>query len=298
MASEVNEQVSIQTNLAGPNPTKSTNRWFRKKSWFAFALTGAILIAAGSYFWIRANSTSDVPLIALVNTDNGATAEGKPINAGDQVVRALQQSTDFRWEVVSQEEADSTAYFASVTISPSFSTSIESLTSSTPKQAELFITYNGRGSTEDEATINRLISTISQETGTAGIKDLLNGVSSARAKLQQVLLTAQLLAAGVNAADSQAQQALSGVKDLLPYLETARQGAHQLVSVADQVSTLVHAAEGPTAQLTDRLTELGITVGQVNDGTKNIQSILRTAGGFKELTQHLLCGGCRDGFVE
>lgn len=219
---------------------------------------------------MRGNDTS--PIVAIVNEDARVTYAGKPIAAGEQIVRALQESTDFRWEVVSADQAASGKYFAAVMIPSDFSTAVSSLDSATPRQAQLTVKYTGDGSPGDKQSMDALFTTVSDRTGAEGIKDLLIGMSTVRSQLQLTLTTAQLLSAGTNAADQQAQQVLSGADELLPYLETARAGANELVDVAGQVSQVVNGASASVTELADRLTTLGVTIGDVNRGSSSLQS--------------------------
>ncbi|SDD16308.1 hypothetical protein [Rhodococcus tukisamuensis] len=252
------------------NPPRNRRRWT------ALLLTAALLGGGvGAYFWSRSDTPSR--LVAIVNEDAGASAAGKPVRAGDQVVAALQEADDFDWEVVDADTAADRKYLASVTVPADFSEAVTSQGGTDPRQAELAVHRNRPGTAADDAAITALMTTVSEQTGARGIKDLLAGVASARGQLQQTLLPAQLLTAATGAADKQAQELLAGVDSVLPYLATANDGANQLVDVAGQVAGMVDGASGPAGELSDRLTALGLSIGDVTRGTARLQDGLGEA---------------------
>ena len=60
----------------------------------------------------------------------------------------------------------------------------------------------------------------------------------------------------------------------MPFLQTASDGADQLVGAADEVRRWVDGARAPTAQLSGRLNELGLTIADVTTGADQLDSIL------------------------
>ncbi|MFE3289545.1 hypothetical protein [Rhodococcus sp. NPDC059234] len=246
------------------NPSR-LRRW-----WPGLALVVALLVvAAGAALWIGSDRSAG-SVVAIVNEDAGTVAAGKPVRTGDQVVASLQESDAFDWEVVDAEAATDSKYLASVTIPEDFSETVASLGTTAPRQAQLSVHRNG-GSAGDADAMSALMTTVSEQTGANGIKNLLSGMSSARSQLQQTLLPAQLLATATGAADTQAQQLLGSVDSVLPYLKTANDGANQLVDVAGKVSGMVGQASGPAGELSDRLTSLGVTIGDLTTGTARLQ---------------------------
>ncbi|MFD4180427.1 YhgE/Pip domain-containing protein [Rhodococcus sp. NPDC058514] len=248
----------------------------RRGPWVIAAVAALLAAVVGVYFLVATEGAS-TRTVAIVNEDAGAVVDGKPMNAGEQVVAALQESSDFAWETVSADEGSADAYLASVTIPAGFSDAVNSLSTNAPRQAELAVHYNGDGSAADAETMAALMTTVSDQTGAQGIKDVLAGIASARAQLQQTLLPSQLLTAATNAADAQAQQLLGQADQVLPLLATANDGANQLVDVAGQVSAMVDGAAGPVTEVSGRLTELGVTLGDVTRSTEQLQGGLDAA---------------------
>ncbi|MGW6694205.1 YhgE/Pip domain-containing protein [Rhodococcus sp. NPDC054953] len=233
-----------------------------RRRWPVLALT-AVLLIVGAGLVLGLRPAAPPPrTVAIVNDDRGADA------IGERVIDALERSEGFAWEVVDADTAADRTYLAAVTIPEDFSDAVTSLGTTAPRQAEVTVR---RGSAADDETLTRLAATVTEVTSSAGIRDLLSGMASARSQVQQALLPAQVLSTATAAADTQARQMLDGVTAMLPYLQTANDGANQLVDVAGQVSGMVEQARGPAGELATRLTDLGVTVGDVTTGLDRAQ---------------------------
>lgn len=234
----------------------------------AAVITLVLAITAGVALGLR-SPASPPRLVAIVNEDTGTAA------VGDRVIATLAQSGEFDWEVIDSAAAAPVDHLAVVTIPADFSDAVVSLGTTTPRQAELTV---ARGSGADDGAMARLTATVSDITSATGIRNLLSGMASARSQLQQAMLPAQVLTGATAAADAQAQRMLGGVDDFLPYLDTANAGANQLVDVAGQVSGMVQQARGPATELSGRLTELGVTIGDVTAGTDRLRTGIEALG--------------------
>ncbi|MFF0815307.1 hypothetical protein ACFYVR_09165 [Rhodococcus sp. NPDC003318] len=247
----------------------------RRRLWAGVAVIAVLLVAAAGVAAGLRSPVTPPRLVAVVNDDTGAAA------IGERVVATLAQSDEFDWEVVDSAAATTPDHLAVVTIPADFSDAVVSLGTTTPRQAELTLT---RGSAADDGAMSRLTAAVSEVTSATGIGNLLAGMASARSQLQQAMLPAQVLTGATAAADAQAQRMLAGVDDILPYLETANAGANQLVDVAGQVSGMVQQARGPATELSARLTELDVTIGDVTAGTERlrtgIDALARSVEGF------------------
>ncbi|MBJ8346040.1 YhgE/Pip domain-containing protein [Antrihabitans sp. YC2-6] len=244
------------------------------------ALVLLLAAGAGFYYWTVRSDRDSARTVAIVNEDEGSP--GSPVKIGDQVVDLLKQESKFDWEVVAPDVADNSKYLAAVKIPTDFSDAVSSLGTPTPRQAVLTVSYNGSGSVRDKRQVDSLITAVSDQTGAAGVRDYLLTISQARQKLQQTQTIANLLSSGVAAADEQAQTMLSGADQILPYLETARAGANQLVDVAGQVSGAVNGADGSVTELADRLSALGVTIGDLNRGNERARTGLDQAANLLE----------------
>ncbi|EME16654.1 YhgE/Pip domain-containing protein [Rhodococcus triatomae] len=230
-----------------------------RRVWAVIAVVAVAVVAVGGVFLaLRSPNTPNV--VAIVNQDTG--------EVGERVAVTLAASEEHEWQIVDSTPAVTADHLAVVTIPADFTDRVTALGGPDPQQAEVTIE---RGPDADDAQVAALSTSVSEVTSAAGIRDLLTGVASARSQLQQATLPAQILTSATAAADKQVQQVLGGVDDVLPLLQTANDGANQLVDVANQVSGMVDGARGPVAEASTRLSELGVTIGDVTTGAENLR---------------------------
>ncbi|MFE5631840.1 YhgE/Pip family protein [Streptomyces sp. NPDC056543] len=96
-------------------------------------------------FWDPYSRLDRIP-VALVNADKGATADGKKINAGDDITENLLDSKVFAWRQVSDEEArkgvEDGTYYLSLTMPEDFSSRIASSSGDEPETGALKVRTN------------------------------------------------------------------------------------------------------------------------------------------------------------
>ncbi|MFF8730842.1 YhgE/Pip family protein [Streptomyces sp. NPDC015171] len=96
-------------------------------------------------FWDPYGRLDRIP-VALVNDDKGATADGKKITAGDDIVDGLRDSRTFAWHEVSDEEArkgvEDGTYYLSLTMPADFSDRIASSSGDSPETGALRVRTN------------------------------------------------------------------------------------------------------------------------------------------------------------
>ncbi|MFD0142296.1 MULTISPECIES: YhgE/Pip family protein [unclassified Streptomyces] len=96
-------------------------------------------------FWDPYSRLDRIP-VALVNADKGATADGKKINAGDDITESLLDSKVFAWRQVSDEEArkgvEDGTYYLSLTMPEDFSSRIASSSGDEPETGALKVRTN------------------------------------------------------------------------------------------------------------------------------------------------------------
>lgn len=122
----------------------------------------AILIVAGLcilpsfYAWVNIaavwnpyGNTSDV-CVAVVNSDTGATLDGKEINLGNDVVDKLKGNDKIGWRFVDEQEAQngllSGKYYAEIEIPKDFSEDLASVTSDNPVKPDIIYKVNTKES--------------------------------------------------------------------------------------------------------------------------------------------------------
>ncbi|MEV5729838.1 YhgE/Pip domain-containing protein [Streptomyces pharetrae] len=96
-------------------------------------------------FWDPYGRLDRIP-VALVNDDQGATAGGKKLNAGDDIVEGLRESEVFDWHEVSAAEAragvEDGRYYLSLTMPEDFSARIASSSGDLPETGALQVRTN------------------------------------------------------------------------------------------------------------------------------------------------------------
>ena len=232
-------------------------------------MAGLVLASAGGLGYVfLGDSAADSGTVAIVNTDAGATVDGKPVRASDTLIEKLEANEAFDWKVVDADAAADGDWFATVTVPEDFSEAVSSVWGAKPRQATLDLDVAG----SDTGASEELSGVVSSQIGADGITDLLADMSSSRTRFQQAGMTAGFLAAGTAAADDAAQQLTEGADTLLPYLEKARSGSVQLLGVADQVAGVVDQTSGTADDLADRLSALGLTLGEANDSATRMRT--------------------------
>ncbi|RZK85227.1 MAG: hypothetical protein EOP26_05315 [Rhodococcus sp. (in: high G+C Gram-positive bacteria)] len=256
-------------NSANHARTEPTRKVLTSRRVAAAALAGLVLASAGGLGYLfLGDSGADSRTVAIVNTDAGATVDGKPVRASDTLIEKLEANEAFDWQVVDADAAAGGDWFATVTVPEDFSEAVSSVWGAKPRQATLDLDVAG----SDTGASEELSGVVSSQIGADGITDLLADMSSSRTRFQQAGMTAGFLAAGTAAADDAAQQLTEGADTLLPYLETARSGSVQLLGVADQVAGVVDQTSGTANDLADRLSALGLTLGEANDSATQMRT--------------------------
>ncbi|MEU7167182.1 YhgE/Pip family protein [Streptomyces morookaense] len=114
--------------------------------WIGSGLILAVVAALFSLLYVGGNVNPkghlrDLP-VALVNSDKGATVQGKRLNAGEQVVSGITKSAEgnnsFDWQVLDREEADEKLgqgkLFGAIVVPENFTASLAGLSS--PQQTK------------------------------------------------------------------------------------------------------------------------------------------------------------------
>ncbi|MEU4199486.1 YhgE/Pip domain-containing protein [Streptomyces sp. NPDC026294] len=105
-------------------------------------LYGALYLCS---FWDPYANLDKIP-VALVNDDQGATADGKKVQAGDELVKNVKDSNTFNWEEVSSADAEkgveNGTYYLSLTVPKDFSERIASSSGDHPETGALQVRTN------------------------------------------------------------------------------------------------------------------------------------------------------------
>ncbi|MGO3326249.1 YhgE/Pip family protein [Gordonia sp. (in: high G+C Gram-positive bacteria)] len=212
--------------LAALSPGSDFKRYYRgRMPRLAFAVIILMPLMYGALylwaFWNPFNEVDRMP-IALVNLDAGATMEGKPLKAGEQVVQGLLDSKQLDLSVVSEGEAsdgvDHGEYYFSITLPKDFSEAVVSPTSGHARSAQLIFTYNDANnylaSVLGGDAAQQVVSTVSAQVGTQTFDIVFKQVDGMLPQVTKAADGANELASGLVTADSGGKQLASGVDEM------------------------------------------------------------------------------------
>ncbi|CAM3218571.1 YhgE/Pip domain-containing protein [Paenibacillus lupini] len=223
-------------------------------------LYGGFLIKGN---WDPYGQLQDLP-VAVVNLDKGAEYEGKPLNVGEEFIEELKDNETFDWRFVSEQAAKegmvSNRYYATITIPAGFSENAASLTSETPKKADIIF--------ESNSFYNFISGQISE-----------NATKELRNKLSQNLTEAysRSMLSQFTALSDGLSQLAKGASDL-------HDGAVQLDSGAGTLSSKLHELSSGAAKLHSSIGQLQDGASQLNTGLTKLSSSAGTlASGAEQL---------------
>jgi putative membrane protein len=243
-------------------------------------LYGAMYLWA---FWNPFAEVSKVP-VALVNEDAGATANGQPLHAGDQVADALLKSGQLDLHEVSADDAaagvSSGKYYFSITLPTEFSADIASPSGGQPKQAPLRFTFNDAnnylGSIIGQNAAREVINQVNAAIGTQTVGTVLTGLTDAGAGLVQAANGADQLNNGLITANNGAHQLSTGANTLASSMAVARDGSAKLAAGTKELSTSVDKATDPLLRVLDRVGDLHLNPDEVGQAAERLSGAVRS----------------------
>ncbi|WP_329121558.1 YhgE/Pip domain-containing protein [Streptomyces sp. NBC_01353] len=230
-------------------------------------------------FWDPYSRLDRIP-VALVNEDKGATADGKKINAGDDIAKGLLDSKVFQWHEVSDAEArkgvEDGTYYLSLTMPGDLSTRIASSSGDAPETGALRVRTNDA----NNYIVGQISRTVFSEVRTAA------STKSSRTFLDKIFIsfsdihdaTAEA-AKGAGELKEGVDKAKKGSKSLADGLKDAKKGSGDLATglkkldrgagdletgsrqVANGTQALADKVNGRAAQVRPYLKNNGKTIG-------------------------------------
>ncbi|MET9723959.1 YhgE/Pip domain-containing protein [Streptomyces zaomyceticus] len=181
-------------------------------------------------FWDPYSRLDKIP-VALVNEDRGATADGKKLNAGDDITKGLLESNTFAWHRVSDAEArkgvEDGTYYLSLTMPADFSSRIASSSGDSPETGALRVRTNDA----NNYIVGQISRTVFSEVRTAA------STKSSRTFLDKIFISFSDIhdatAKAAKGADDLKQgvdKAKKGSKDLANGLKDAKSGSGDLAA--------------------------------------------------------------------
>ncbi|MEU9252342.1 YhgE/Pip domain-containing protein [Streptomyces sp. NPDC048270] len=202
-------------------------------------------------FWDPYSRLDKVP-VALVNSDRGATVDGKRIDAGDEITKKLHDSKTFDWREVSAEEAakglENGTYYLSLTMPADFSEKIASSSGEDPATGALQVRTNDA----NNYIVGSISRTVFSEVRSAA------STNASRGFLDKIF---------VNFSDlhDKTAEAADGADRLKDGAGKAQEGAKEL---ADGLDT----AKEKTGELAGGLRKLNSGAGKLESGSKDVAS--------------------------
>ncbi|MFJ8665813.1 YhgE/Pip family protein [Streptomyces sp. NPDC093600] len=230
-------------------------------------------------FWDPYSRLDRIP-VALVNEDRGATADGKRINAGEDITEGLRESKVFEWHEVSDAEAregvEDGTYYLSLTMPGDFSSRIASSSGDAPETGALKVRTNDA----NNYIVGQISRTVFSEVRTAA------STKSSRSFLDRIFISfsdihdaTEKAAKGAGELKDGTEKAKKGSKRLADGLTNAKKGSGDLASgltkltkgaaeletgsrqVADGTQALADKVNGKSSKLRPYLKNNGKTIG-------------------------------------
>ncbi|MFE3287298.1 YhgE/Pip domain-containing protein, partial [Streptomyces sp. NPDC059233] len=200
-------------------------------------------------FWDPYSRLDKVP-VALVNSDKGATVDGKHIDAGGEITKKLHDSKTFDWREVSPEEAakglENGTYYLSLTMPADFSQKIASSSGQDPTTGALQVRTNDA----NNYIVGSISRTVFSEVRSAA------SANASRGFLDKIFVSFSDL-------HDKTAQAADGADKLKDGAGKAQEGAKEIAAGLDTV-------EEKNGELTGGLRKLNEASAKLAKGTKDV----------------------------
>ncbi|MER6083183.1 YhgE/Pip domain-containing protein [Streptomyces sp. NPDC001833] len=202
-------------------------------------------------FWDPYGRLDRVP-VALVNDDKGATASGKRVTAGDDIVAGLRDSKSFDWHEVSAAEArrgvEDGTYYLSLTVPADFSARIASSAGDSPETGALQVRTNDANNyivgQISRTVFNEVRSAASTKASRSFLDRIFVSFADIHGQTVKAADGADTLAGGIGKAEK-------GSKDLANGLTDARTGSAKLAKGIRKLDTGAGTLEDGSRQVAD-----------------------------------------------
>ncbi|MGW3357878.1 YhgE/Pip family protein [Streptomyces bungoensis] len=221
-------------------------------------------------FWDPYGRLDRIP-VALVNDDRGATAGGKKITAGDDIVDGLRDSRTFEWHEVSDAEArrgvEDGTYYLSLTLPSDFSRRIASSSGDSPETGALRVRTNDANNyivgQISRTVFNEIRSAASTKTSRTFLDRIFVSFSAIHDKTVTAAEGADRLEGGIGKAEK-------GSKDLADGLKDAKSGSGRLATGLKKLNRGAGDLEDGSQRVADGTRTLA----------DNVNGVYRKAGPF------------------
>ena len=245
-------------------------------------------------FWAPDHELDHLP-VALVNVDAGASRDGEPVTAGQELVDELLDGHELGWTVTDAKDAAAGVkdgdYYFSVTIPNDFSASAVSAGTDTPVSATVQVDYNDSNSflatTMGKQAMVQLRDAVATEIGDQTVNAMLVGVDEAGDGIRSAADGADRLFDGLTTASAGTGSLLVGLDDLDKGAVTLDDGAARLTAGAGTLATGLDTLSAGASTLAGSSVTLSAGTGKVAAG---VQSAATGAATLSEKSVQLADG--------
>ena len=245
-------------------------------------------------FWAPDHELDHLP-VALVNVDAGASRDGEPVTAGQDLVDELVDGHELGWTVTDAKDAAAGVkdgdYYFSVTIPSDFSASAVSAGTDTPLSATVQVDYNDSNSflatTMGKQAMVQLRDAVATEIGDQTVNAMLVGVDEAGDGIRSAAAGADRLFDGLTTASAGTGSLLVGLDDLDKGAVTLDDGAARLTAGAGTLATGLDTLSAGASTLAGSSVTLSAGTGKVAAG---VQSAATGAATLSEKSVQLADG--------
>ncbi|PEJ68527.1 YhgE/Pip domain-containing protein [Bacillus wiedmannii] len=206
-------------------------------------------------FWDPYKQLDDLP-VAVVNLDKGAVFDGKPIEVGKGLVDNLKDNTSFKWEFVSEKEAEKgmegRKYYMLVRIPNDFSSNATTLLKDDPKPLNL------------EYIPNESLNFLSSQIGGTAIEKIKGEVSSTLTKTYAEKMFDSI------------QDVSKGLADGAEGANKLHDGSSELHDGSSKVTDGLHTLQGKSGEMKDGAQKLADGSNKLVDGSGKVTNGLNT----------------------
>ncbi|WP_416807958.1 YhgE/Pip family protein [Bacillus thuringiensis] len=206
-------------------------------------------------FWDPYKQLDDLP-VAVVNLDKGAVFDGKPIEVGKGLVDNLKDNTSFKWEFVSEKEAEKgmegRKYYMLVRIPDDFSSNATTLLKDDPKPLNL------------EYIPNESLNFLSSQIGGTAIEKIKGEVSSTLTKTYAEKMFDSI------------QDVSKGLADGAEGANKLHDGSSELHDGSSKVTDGLHTLQGKSGEMKDGAQKLADGSNKLVDGSGKVTDGLNT----------------------
>ncbi|WP_394686054.1 YhgE/Pip family protein [uncultured Microbacterium sp.] len=245
------------------------------------ALLAVPILYGGLYLWANQDpygNLSSVP-VALVVDDQGADVNGQHRNLGDEAAEQLLDSDTFEWHRVSSDQADAGLQAGDfdfiVTLPADFSEAVATLSSNTPRQADIELRTNDANnylaSTIGTQAVTKIQESVAKKVVDEAGRSLLDALHTIRVKLVDATDGATQLVDGLATAKNGSSQLTTGST-------TLADGAAKLADGNAQLSSGANQLRDGTAQLRDGSARVADGAQQVAGGVDRLDAAARQVG--------------------